>query len=102
MRKVEVLSTQPLIMVVDDSLTVRKVTRRLLTRAGYRVATAKDCVELVGMMPAVMLLDIDATNGWFRIDPADASGCQDAKSSCHHDYLAHGGQAQRVCDESGR
>ncbi|MBI1906758.1 MAG: hybrid sensor histidine kinase/response regulator, partial [Rhodocyclales bacterium] len=36
---------QPLVMVVDDSLTVRKVTTRLLTRAGYRVATAKDGMD---------------------------------------------------------
>lgn len=54
---------QPLVMVVDDSLTVRKVTTRLLTRAGYRVATAKDgmdALEQVGeTLPDVMLLDIE-------------------------------------------
>ena len=50
-------------MVVDDSLTVRKVTTRLLTRAGYRVATAKDGVDALGQLgeklPDVMLLDIE-------------------------------------------
>jgi chemosensory pili system protein ChpA (sensor histidine kinase/response regulator) len=55
--------TQPLVMVVDDSLTVRKVTTRLLTRAGYEVATAKDGVDALEQLgetlPDVMLLDIE-------------------------------------------
>ncbi len=50
-------------MVVDDSLTVRKITSRLLEREGYRVVTAKDGVDaleqLVETMPDVMLLDIE-------------------------------------------
>ncbi len=54
---------QPLVMVVDDSLTVRKITSRLLIRAGYQVITAKDGVDaleqLAGVMPTVMLLDIE-------------------------------------------
>ncbi|OGT12857.1 MAG: hypothetical protein A3F73_12740 [Gallionellales bacterium RIFCSPLOWO2_12_FULL_59_22] len=54
---------RPLVMVVDDSLTVRKVTTRLLARAGYRVATAKDGMDaleqLGGKLPDVMLLDIE-------------------------------------------
>jgi chemosensory pili system protein ChpA (sensor histidine kinase/response regulator) len=53
----------PLVLVVDDSLTVRKITGRLLHREGYRVATAKDGVEALEFMqdelPAVMLLDIE-------------------------------------------
>ncbi len=53
----------PLVMVVDDSLTVRKITSRLLTRAGYRVVTAKDGSEALEMLeselPAIMLLDIE-------------------------------------------
>jgi chemosensory pili system protein ChpA (sensor histidine kinase/response regulator) len=53
----------PLIMVVDDSLTVRKVTSRLLEREGYRVVTAKDGVDalekLIDTVPAVMLVDIE-------------------------------------------
>ncbi len=52
-----------LVLVVDDSLTVRKITSRLLEREGYRVATAKDGVEALEFMqdeiPAVMLLDIE-------------------------------------------
>jgi chemosensory pili system protein ChpA (sensor histidine kinase/response regulator) len=53
----------PLILVVDDSLTVRKITTRLLQREGYRVATAKDGIEAIETLqdelPAVMLLDIE-------------------------------------------
>ena len=53
----------PTIMVVDDSLTVRKVTSRLLEREGYRVVTAKDGVDAVQLLkdalPDVMLVDIE-------------------------------------------
>jgi chemosensory pili system protein ChpA (sensor histidine kinase/response regulator) len=53
----------PLIMVVDDSITIRKVTERVLTRNGMRVVTAKDGVDamakLLEYMPDVMLLDIE-------------------------------------------
>jgi len=52
-----------LVLVVDDSLTVRKITSRLLTREGFRVATARDGVEALEMLekesPAIMLLDIE-------------------------------------------
>jgi chemosensory pili system protein ChpA (sensor histidine kinase/response regulator) len=53
----------PLVLVVDDSLTVRKITGRLLEREGYRVLTAKDGVDaleqLRGELPAIMLVDIE-------------------------------------------
>jgi chemosensory pili system protein ChpA (sensor histidine kinase/response regulator) len=53
----------PLVMVVDDSLTVRKITTRLLTRLGYQVVTAKDGLDameqLVDLSPALMLLDVE-------------------------------------------
>jgi chemosensory pili system protein ChpA (sensor histidine kinase/response regulator) len=56
-------STAPLILVVDDSLTVRKITGRLLEREGYRVLAAKDGLDALEMMkdllPAVMLVDIE-------------------------------------------
>jgi chemosensory pili system protein ChpA (sensor histidine kinase/response regulator) len=51
------------VMVVDDSLTVRKITGRLLAREGYHVITAKDGVDaleqLIDMVPDVMLVDIE-------------------------------------------
>jgi chemosensory pili system protein ChpA (sensor histidine kinase/response regulator) len=60
---VESVRKVPLVMVVDDSLTVRKVTSRLLERAGYQVVTAKDGVDALEQLkeinPSVMLLDIE-------------------------------------------
>ena len=51
------------IMVVDDSVTVRKVTQRLLSREGYQVQLAKDGVDalrqLQDSIPDVMLVDIE-------------------------------------------
>ncbi|HEY5897306.1 MAG TPA: Hpt domain-containing protein [Burkholderiales bacterium] len=51
------------VMVVDDSITVRKITSRLLEREGYRVLTARDGVEALEQLkterPAVMLIDIE-------------------------------------------
>ncbi|MEW5710191.1 MAG: Hpt domain-containing protein [Pseudomonadota bacterium] len=53
----------PLILVVDDSLTVRNVTGRLLQRHGFRVVTAKDGLDalqrLQEAVPDVMLVDIE-------------------------------------------
>ena len=53
----------PIIMVVDDSLTVRKITGRLLAKEGYQVITAKDGVDalqqLQETLPTVMLVDIE-------------------------------------------
>ena len=53
----------PMVLVVDDSLTVRRVTQRLLTREGYRVVTAKDGLDALERLaeerPAVMLSDIE-------------------------------------------
>jgi chemosensory pili system protein ChpA (sensor histidine kinase/response regulator) len=51
------------VMVVDDSLTVRRVTQRLLERNGYRTILAKDGVdamrELEQHIPDIMLVDIE-------------------------------------------
>ena len=59
----EKITTAPLIMVVDDSLTVRKITSRLLSREGYQVVTAKDGIDALQQMqesmPDVMLVDIE-------------------------------------------
>ncbi|MBI2313975.1 MAG: Hpt domain-containing protein [Betaproteobacteria bacterium] len=53
----------PVVMVVDDSLTVRKITGRLLAREGYQVMTAKDGVDALEQiavsLPDVMLVDIE-------------------------------------------
>ncbi|MGB3067606.1 MAG: Hpt domain-containing protein [Ottowia sp.] len=53
----------PLVLVVDDSITVRRVTQRLLQREGYRVALAADGMQglerLQTERPAVVLSDIE-------------------------------------------
>ncbi|MBS0506442.1 MAG: Hpt domain-containing protein [Proteobacteria bacterium] len=53
----------PLILVVDDSITVRRVTQRLLQREGYRVALAADGLQALARLqqerPAVVLSDIE-------------------------------------------
>ena len=52
-----------LVMVVDDSVTVRKVTSRLLERNGMNVLTAKDGVDAITQLqerkPDIILLDIE-------------------------------------------
>ena len=56
-------SAAPLVMVVDDSLTVRRVTQRLLVREGYRVVVAKDGLDALERLaeekPQVVLSDIE-------------------------------------------
>mgnify|MGYP001369140420 FL=1 len=52
-----------LVMIVDDSVTVRKVTSRLLERYGMQVMVAKDGVDAITQLqerrPDIMLLDIE-------------------------------------------
>jgi len=52
-----------LALVVDDSITMRRVTQRLLERNGMRVITAKDGVEALGILgehpPDIILLDVE-------------------------------------------
>jgi len=51
------------VMVVDDSITVRRVTQRLLLREGYRVVLANDGLQALSKLqeelPAVVLSDIE-------------------------------------------
>ena len=57
------IRTIPLIMVVDDSITMRKVTSRVLERSEMGVLTAKDGLDAIDKMqdqvPDLMLLDIE-------------------------------------------
>ncbi|HEX8777945.1 MAG TPA: response regulator, partial [Rhodanobacter sp.] len=60
---VEEQRVRPLVMVVDDSITMRKVTGRVLERHEYEVSTAKDGVDALEKLhervPDLMLLDIE-------------------------------------------
>jgi chemosensory pili system protein ChpA (sensor histidine kinase/response regulator) len=53
----------PLILVVDDSITVRRVTQRMLQREGFRVVLAVDGLQAIEKLnleiPAVVLSDIE-------------------------------------------
>jgi chemosensory pili system protein ChpA (sensor histidine kinase/response regulator) len=53
----------PLALVVDDSITMRRVTQRLLERNKMRVLTAKDGIEALEVlqdhMPEIVILDIE-------------------------------------------
>ena len=54
---------RPLAMIVDDSITVRRVMERFLERNGVRVVTAKDGLDAVSQLqdhkPDIILLDIE-------------------------------------------
>lgn len=56
-------ATQKTVLVVDDSLTVRHVMQRLLTRAGYHVVLATDGIDALHQLrnvhPDVALIDIE-------------------------------------------
>jgi chemosensory pili system protein ChpA (sensor histidine kinase/response regulator) len=57
------IEEQPIVLVVDDSITIRKVTTRFLERNNYKVETAKDGIDAVQKLqdftPALILLDIE-------------------------------------------
>lgn len=57
------VSQAPLVLVVDDSITVRRVTQRLLKREGFRVALAADGLQALERLqeekPSIVLSDIE-------------------------------------------
>lgn len=60
----ETVTQAPLVLVVDDSLTVRRVTQRFLERVGLRVMLAKDGLDAMEKLsgdelPSVVLSDIE-------------------------------------------
>ncbi len=54
---------RPLALVVDDSITVRRVMERFLQRNGMRIVTAKDGLDAISVLsdhkPDIILLDIE-------------------------------------------
>ena len=63
MENIDIRPRKTLAMVVDDSITMRKVTTRVLEEHDYEVITAKDGVDAVEIMrdcvPDLLLLDIE-------------------------------------------
>ncbi len=59
----EEIERDPIVMIVDDSITMRKVGERILRRNDYDVVTAKDGLDaldhLKEVIPDIMLLDIE-------------------------------------------
>jgi chemosensory pili system protein ChpA (sensor histidine kinase/response regulator) len=59
----EAEARSPVVMVVDDSLTVRKITTRHLQRHGLDVMVAKDGLDAMEQLreqvPDIMLVDIE-------------------------------------------
>jgi chemosensory pili system protein ChpA (sensor histidine kinase/response regulator) len=57
------ITRQPLVMVVDDSITMRKVTSRVLDNHSIEVMTAQDGIDAIehlhDRVPDLMLLDIE-------------------------------------------
>jgi chemotaxis protein histidine kinase CheA/ActR/RegA family two-component response regulator len=53
----------PAVLIVDDSVSIRRTLELILSRAGYEVQTARDGVEALNMMlaspPRVLILDIE-------------------------------------------
>ena len=89
---------RPTALVVDDSITVRRVTERFLQRNGMRVVTAKDGLDAISVLqdtkPDVILLDIEMP----RMDGYEfASHVRNdervRRRADHHDYVARRRQA---------
>ena len=98
LRHAAAASARKLVMVVDDSLTVRKFTTRLLTREGYEVVTARDGIDALKLLtehaPDAILLDIEMP----RMDGFEFAKTikGDPKTSgipIIMIYVPHGGQA---------
>ncbi len=96
----------PLVLVVDDSLTVRRVTQRLLTREGYRVTLAKDGLDALDKLneelPKVVLSDIEMP----RMDGFDLvrnmrADARLGRPAGDHDHLAHRAEAPRLRRAAG-
>jgi CheY-like chemotaxis protein len=89
----------PTVMVVDDSLTVRKITGRLLEREGYRVITAKDGVDALEQLidpaarrGAVADIEMPRMDGFDLVRNIRADARLKAPAG-DHDHLAPGREA---------
>ncbi|MFL6654530.1 MAG: Hpt domain-containing protein [Sulfurifustis sp.] len=75
---------RPVVMVVDDSLTVRKITGKHLQKRGFDVMVAKDGVDAVEQLrartPDLMLVDIEMP----RMDGYELTGRVRSESALKH------------------
>ncbi len=85
---------KPLVMVVDDSITMRKVTTRVLERADFDVITAKDGLDALEKLPGQRARPDaarhrDAAHGRLRAGHLHAQRLAHAPCADHHDHLAY-------------
>jgi chemosensory pili system protein ChpA (sensor histidine kinase/response regulator) len=73
------LDKRTFVLVVDDSITVRRVTQRLLERNGMRVMTAKDGIDALSI----------------RTGDAGAGGCAPHRYSDRDDHVARRRETSR-------
>ena len=94
-------------LVVDDSITVRRVTQRLLERNGMRVLTAKDGVEAVSLLqdnlPDIILLDIEMPRmDGYEVAAHVRNDPRLKRHPDHHDHFARQRKAPRPRDRARR
>ena len=100
-------STQLTALVVDDSITMRRVTQRLLERRGAKVYTARDGLDAITVLqehtrrrhPA---RHRDAAHGRLSIRDARAQRSEAQAPADHHDHVALGREASRESDRDRR
>ena len=97
------------VLVVDDSMSVRRAVATLLEDQGYEVAQARDGLEAVKAMevarPDVLLTDLEMPNmNGLELAAHVRSRAELAQPAGHHDHLAFDGQTsppgdgqRRVC-----
>ena len=94
-------------LVVDDSITVRRVTQRLLERHGMRVMTAKDGVDALSILqdhlPDVILLDIEMPRmDGYELASHVRSDARTGGYSNRHDHIARRREASRPRNRTRR
>ena len=94
-------------LVVDDSITVRRVTQRLLERNGMRVMTAKDGVDALSILqehlPDVILLDIEMPRmDGYELATHVRADARTGRYSDRDDHLARRREASRPRDRDRR
>ena len=90
-------------LVVDDSITMRRVTQRLLERRGAKVLTARDGLDAITVLQEheadIILLDIEMPRmDGYRVRDARPQRSEAQGSADHHDHVAVGRETSREGD----